>query len=274
MLPPMRWTLPPRRLALVTGASSGIGAAFARLLAGQGFDLALTARRVDRLQTLADELRELGAQVLVLPEDLSRAGAADRLLAAVSAQGRTIDVLINNAGLGLPGAYGRSDWAEQAGSLQLMLVSVCELTHKVLPGMLERRYGRIANVASLAGLLPGASGHTLYAATKSFLIKFSQSLHLETRGTGVEVTALCPGFTLTEFHDANGTRERVTAGTPSWAWQEAEAVVREGWSAAERGRAVVVTGRVNRSIAALAKALPDDLALSVMARAGARIREP
>ena len=270
----MRWTSPPRRLALVTGASSGIGAAFARHLAAQGFDLALTARRADRLEALAAELRGAGSQVLILPDDLSAPGAADRLLAGVAAQGRGVDVLINNAGFGVPGAYARSGWADQAASLQLMLVSVCELTHKALPGMLERRYGRIVNVASLAGLLPGASGHTLYAATKSFLIKFSQSLHLETRGTGVNATALCPGFTFTEFHDANGTRERVTAGTPPWVWQNAEAVVRDGWAAAQRGRTVVVTGRVNKSVAALAKVLPDDLALGVMARNSARIREP
>jgi short-subunit dehydrogenase len=231
-----------RRLALVTGASAGIGAAFARLLAAEGFDLALTARRADRLQALATELRGRGAQVITIAEDLTVPGAVDRILEAVTREGRTVDVLINNAGFGLPGSYARSQWSEQAGSLQLMLVSVCELTHKVLPAMLERRYGRIVNVASLAGLLPGASGHTLYAATKSFLIKFSQSLHLETRGTGVGAVALCPGFTFTEFHDANGTRERVTAGTPRWVWSEAEAVVRDGWEAVEAGRAVVVSG--------------------------------
>jgi short-subunit dehydrogenase len=270
----MRWTRPPRRLALVTGASSGIGAAFARHLVEQGFDLALTARRADRLELLAVELRGLGAEVLVAPEDLSKPGATDRLLAETAARGRTVEVLINNAGFGLPGAYTRSGWDAQAASLQLMLVSVCELTHRVLPGMLEKRYGRIVNVASLAGLLPGASGHTLYAATKSFLIKFSQSLHLETRGTGVEATAVCPGFTFTEFHDANGTRDRVTAGTPAWAWQDAESVVREGWAAVERGRAVVVTGRANKTVAALAKVLPDELSLGVMARSSARIREP
>ena len=270
----MRWTPPPRRLALVTGASSGIGAAFARHLARQGFDLAITARRADRLELLATELRRGGAEALVLPDDLASAGAADRLLGAVAERGRTVDVLINNAGYGLPGAYARTGWAEQAAVLQLMLVSVCELTHKSLPGMLERRYGRIVNVASLAGLIPGAAGHTLYAGTKSFLIKFSQSLHLETRGTGVEASALCPGFTWSEFHDANGTRERVTAGTPAWAWQTAEAVVAEGWRGVEAGRAVVVPGGPNRAIAALAKALPDALALRIMARNSARIREP
>lgn len=270
----MRWSPPPRRLALVTGASSGIGEAFARRLAGRGFDIALTARRTERLEALASELRAAGAEALVIPDDLSSAGAADRLLSTVASGGRSIDVLINNAGYGLPGAYVRTGWSEQAAVLQLMLVSVAELTHKVLPGMLERRYGRIVNVASLAGLIPGAAGHTLYAGTKSFLIKFSQSLHLETRGSGVRVSALCPGFTWSEFHDVNGTRERVSAGTPPWAWRTAESVAAEGWRGVEANRPVVVPGGANKAVAALAKALPDALALRIMARNSERIREP
>ena len=153
-----RWTRPPRRTALVTGASAGIGAAFARLLARRGLDLVLVARREDRLHALAAELRMGGAEVLVVPEDLASEGAADRMLAAVDHAGRTADVLINNAGYGLPGRYVFTSWAEQQAFLQLMLVSVCELTHKALPGMVERRYGRVVNVASLAGLVPGAAG--------------------------------------------------------------------------------------------------------------------
>lgn len=262
------------RLALVTGASSGIGAAFARLLAERGFDLALTARRLDRLDAIALELRAAGRGVIVLPEDLTLPGAADRLLAGVGAEGRGVDVLVNNAGYGLPGGYARTTWTEQSAFLQLMLTSVCELTHKALPGMLERRYGRILNVASLAGLIPGAAGHTLYGATKSFLIKFSQSLDLETRDTGVQVSAICPGFTWSEFHDVNGTRERVSAGTPRWAWQTAEAVALAGWNGVDAGRAVVVSGGPNKAVATLARILPDRVALAVMARNSGRIRQP
>ena len=268
-----RWTPPPRRTALVTGASAGIGAAFARLLARRGFDLVITARREDRLQALGAELRALGAEVVVIPADLAEPGASDRLLAGAAENGRTVDVLVNNAGYGLPGRYVSTSWAEQQAFLQLMLVSVCELTHKALPGMVERRYGRVVNVASLAGLVPGAAGHTLYGATKSFLIKMSQSLHLETRGTGVEVSALCPGFTWSEFHDVNGTRERVTAGTPRWAWQTAEAVAQAGWAGVEAGRAVVVSGGANQAVAAFAKVLPDSAALALMARSSSRIRQ-
>lgn len=268
----MRWTPPPRRLALVTGASAGIGAAFARLLARRGFDLALVARRRDRLETVAAELRGYGADVLVIAEDLGAAGAADRVLAEVSSHGRTVDVLVNNAGLGLPGRYTSTTWSEQHAMLQLMLMSVSELTHKILPGMVERRYGRIVHVASLAGLIPGAAGHTLYAAVKSFLIKMAQSQHLETRGTGVEVSALCPGFTWTEFHDVNGTREMMNK-TPRVIWQSPEAVVAAGWAGVEAGRAVVVSGRVNKAVAVLAKLFPDDLALAVMKANSHRFRK-
>ncbi len=185
-----------RRLALVTGASAGIGAAFARILASHGYDVALTARRADRLEALAAEIRlRYGVEAYAIPADLADPAGVDTVLAGVEAQGRVIDALINNAGYGLPGAYAETSWADQGKFLQVMLTSVCELSHKVLPGMIERRFGRIVNVASLAGLVPGAAGHTLYAATKGFLVKFSQSLHLENLSTGVHVSALCPGFT-------------------------------------------------------------------------------
>ncbi|MCA6287971.1 MAG: SDR family NAD(P)-dependent oxidoreductase, partial [Phenylobacterium sp.] len=185
-----------RRLALVTGASAGIGAALARSLAARGYDLALTARRRERLDALADEVRlRFGVEALVLPEDLADPAAPARLLAAVDAAGRDVDVLVNNAGYGLPGVFAETGWQEQADFLQVMLHAPTELSHRVIPGMTERRFGRILNVASLAGLLPGARGHTLYAATKAYLVRFSQSLHLETRPLGVHVSALCPGFT-------------------------------------------------------------------------------
>jgi len=156
---------------------------------------------------------------------------------------------------------------------QVMLVAVCELTHKVLPGMIDRRFGRIVNVASLAGLVPGSAGHTLYAATKSFLVKFSQSLHLENLATGVHVSALCPGFTFSEFHDVNATRSQVSQATPEWLWLGADEVAATGYEAAEANRPVCVTGAPNKAIAAIAKLLPDDWALALMARQGGRFRK-
>ena len=263
-----------RRLALITGASAGIGAAFARILASHGYDVAVTARRADRLEALAAEIRlRFGVEAYAIPADLADPAGVDAVLAGVEAQGRVVDVLVNNAGYGLPGTYATTSWADQGKFLQVMLTSVCELTHKVLPGMVERRFGRIVNVASLAGLVPGAAGHTLYAATKGFLVKFSQSLHLETLASGVQVSALCPGFTWSEFHDVNGTRDQVSQSLPTWLWLGADEVAAAGYEAAEANRPVCVPGAPNKLIAAIAKILPDEWALALMARQGARFRK-
>ena len=244
-----------RRLALITGASAGIGAASARIHASHGYDVALTARRADRLEGLAAEIRlRSGVEAYAIPADLAEPGGVDTVLAALADQGRVVDALVNNAGYGLPGTYATTSWADQAKFLQVMLTSVCEMTHKVLPGMVERRFGRIVNVASLAGLVPGAAGHTLYAATKGFLVKFSQSLHLENLQTGVHVSALCPGFTYSEFHDVNGTRAQVSQGVPDWMW-------------------LCVPGAPNQAIAAIAKIVPDDWSLALMASQGSRFRK-
>jgi short-subunit dehydrogenase len=264
-----------RRLALVTGASAGIGAAFARIYASNGYDVALTARRAERLDELSGELAlRYGVEALTIPADLAQPGGVDEVLGRIAAEGREIDALVNNAGFGLPGVYASTAWSEQAALLQLLVATVCEMTHKVLPGMVERRFGRIVNVASLAGLIPGPAGHTLYGASKSFLVKFSQSLHLENLNTGVHVSALCPGLTYSEFHDVNGTRGRLSAATPEWLWMGSDEVAAVGYEAAEANRAVCVTGAPNKAIAAAAKLLPDDWALALMASQGARFRQP
>ncbi|MFC3071236.1 SDR family NAD(P)-dependent oxidoreductase [Phenylobacterium soli] len=263
-----------RRLALVTGASAGIGAAFAKIFASHGYDLALTARRTDRLETLAEEIRlRHGVETLVVAADLAKAGAADRILGALSAEGRSVDALVNNAGYGLPGTFAETKWEDQAAFLQVMVTAPCELAHKVLPGMVERRFGRIVNVASLAGLVPGAAGHTLYGASKAMLVRFSQSLHLEGEPSGVHVTALCPGFTYSEFHDVNGTRAQVSASTPPWLWLGADEVAAAGYEAVEANRAICVPGAPNKAIAAVAKLIPDDWALALMASQGPRFRK-
>ncbi|WP_333805796.1 SDR family NAD(P)-dependent oxidoreductase [Phenylobacterium sp.] len=263
-----------RRLALVTGASAGIGAALARSLAARGYDLALTARRRERLDALADEVRlRFGVEALVLPDDLADPAAPGRILAAVDAAGRDVDALINNAGYGLPGVFVETGWQEQADFLQVMLHAPTELSHRVLAGMTERRFGRILNVASLAGLLPGTRGHTLYAATKAYLVRFSQSLHLESRPLGVHVSALCPGFTWSEFHDVNGTRDLARQSTPAWLWMGADEVAEVGVEALEANRPVCVPGAPNKAIAALAKLLPEDWALALMEAQSGRFRK-
>lgn len=251
----------PRRLTLITGASAGIGAAFARAYAQRGWDVALTARRAERLEALAAELKKSWRiEAHVIAADLADPAAPAAILQELQQlAGRGPDGLVNNAGYGLPGSYANTSWADQAAFLQVMATAPAELTHKVLPGMLERRFGRIIQVASLAGIVPGAAGHTLYAAVKAFLIKFTQSLKLECEGTGVHVSALCPGFTYSEFHDVNGTRESV-AQMPAWMWSSAEAVVEAGIAAVERNQAVCVPGGASKLLATLGRVLPDPLA--------------
>src|SRR5918993_977774 len=255
-----------RRRALVTGASSGIGMAFARVLAGQNHDLILTARRQDRLDSLAIELREaFSVDVMVIADDLADEQAPGRLAAAIAQNGLPVDVLVNNAGFGVPGSYANTTWRQQRDFLQVLVIAVAELTHHLLPGMVTRRWGRIINVASLAGLMPGVAGHTLYAASKSFVISFSESLALETSGRGIHVTATCPGFTVSEFHDVTGTRGQVSR-MPGFMWLDAESVARGSYDAVTSGRTLFVPGRVNRSIASLGRLLPRRVVSALMQR--------
>ena len=264
-----------RRLALITGASSGIGAALARVYASHGYELALTARRADRLYQLADDLRlRHGVESLVIPADLAQPEAPGRILGEIEAHGRVVDALANNAGYSVPGVYAGSAWPDQQAFLQVQLHAACELTHKALPGMLDRRFGRVVNVASLAGLAPGAPGQTLYGATKAFLIRFSQSLHLETQGTGVHVSALCPGYTYSEFHDVIGRRRQVTDQTPTWMWLGADEVAEAGYEAAEANRPICVTGAPNKALAALAKLIPDEWSMALLASQAGRLGRP
>lgn len=244
------------RTVLITGASSGIGEAFAEVFAAEGFNLVLTARREDRLRAVAERLTQAhGRTVDVIVADLAERGAAGRLCDEIAARGLTVDVLVNNAGYGVPGAYVKSAWERHDAFLQVLIVAVTELTYRLLPGMIERRYGRILNIASLAGLLPAPAGHTMYAAAKAFLIKFSEALAHEVRGQGVYVTAVAPGFTYTEFHDIAGTRERVKA-LPGWVWMDAATVARQGYAAVMEGRPLEINGRVNRAAALLGRILP------------------
>jgi len=262
-----------RRLALVTGASSGIGAALARVYASHGYDIALTARRADRLHTLADELRlRHGVESLVIPADLARPQAPAEILAAVEANGRVVDALVNNAGYSLPGGYAETRWEDQQAFLQVLVIAVSELAHKVLPGMLERRFGRIVNVASLAGLMPGSLGHTLYGPAKAYVVRFSQGLHIEMQGTGVHVSALCPGLTYSEFHDVAGTRDQVMGAAPTWMWLGADEVAQAGYEAAEANRPICVTGAPNKAIAALSKLIPDEWGMALMSSQARRFR--
>lgn len=259
-------------LSLVTGASAGIGEAFARELAGRGHDLVLVARREDRLRALADELqRTHGSSCEVIAADLSDPAAPESLCRALESRGLQVDWLINNAGYGLPGTLVANPWQAHADFVQVMMTAPTELAWRLLPGMRERRYGRVVNVASLAGFVPGTAGHTLYAASKAYLIKLSQSLALENRDAGVHVSALCPGFTWSEFHDVTGTRQKMNA-MPGFMWLAADEVACQGIDAVERGAVVYVPGRVNRTIKAITEWLPDRLALWLSHRQSGRYR--
>jgi short-subunit dehydrogenase len=262
-----------QRTALVTGASAGIGAAFAELYASKGFDLVLTARRADKLNAVAAHLRERhGRRVDAVVIDHSEADAARRLCTELEARGIAVDVLVNNAGYGVPGRYLDVPWETQDAMLRVMVVGVAELTRRLWPGMLARGYGRVINVASLAGLVPAPAGHTLYGATKAFLIKFSEALAEEGRPHGVHVTAICPGFTRSEFHDVTGTREQMNK-LPSWFWLDADMVARTGFDAVEAGVPVYVPGRLNRAIALAVRYVPGWIVTAVGRRMGRSYRK-
>ena len=261
-----------RRSVLVTGASAGIGAALARTYATRGWDVILTARRRAPLEALAAELAGSGAAAEVMPADLSDPAAPRELFDAIAARDLRVDGLVNNAGFSRTSGFLRTDPADHAAMIRVMLTAPVELARLFAPGMVERSFGRILNVASLAGQMPATGGDTLYGPIKSFLIKASQGLHLELAGTGVHVTALCPGYTLTEFHDVNGTRAEVAAAYPRWMWQTAAHVAEVGYRACEANRPKVTPGAMNNALAALGKHLPDRLALGMVGGHARRLK--
>lgn len=262
-----------RRTVLVTGASAGIGEAVARVFASHGWDLALTARREERLAALADALsRAHGIRAHVFAGDLGDPATPSRLVDEIARRGVAVDALVNNAGYGVPGRLLASSWSTHEAFLRVMVGAVVELTYRLLPAMMERRYGRILNIASLAALVPPAPGHTLYSASKAFLVRFSQSLAAEVAADGVHVTALCPGFTHSEFHDVTGTRQRVNR-LPRWMWLDAGTVAEQGYEAVMAGRVVHVPGRIHASIAALARVLPERLVMAAVRRNASKFRE-
>jgi short-subunit dehydrogenase len=259
-----------RPLVLVTGASAGIGEAFARAYAARGYDLALVARRAERLQALAAELSQAhGIEAFAIPADLAALEAWRPVLEAVEVRGRHVEVLVNNAGFGIAQSFAAVPWERQRDFLMTLVVNACGLAHAVIPGMVARGEGRIVNVASLAGFAPGAAGHTLYPGAKSLAISFSQALDAEYRAQGLRVTAVCPGFTLTEFAQANGT-QAVMDAAPRRFFQTAAQVVEAAIAANDGGQVVVVPGWQNKLAAALLHYLPGPLVSAVIRRGSAK----
>ena len=259
-----------RPLALITGASAGIGAAFARAYARRGYDLALVARRADRLEALAVELGAAhGIEAFAIPADLAVFEACEGVLAAVAQRGRVVDALVNNAGFSIAQSFAGVPWARQRDFLMTLVVNACGLAHEVIPGMVARRYGEIVNIGSLAAFAPGVAGHSLYPGAKSLMVSWSQSLAAELKGTGVKVTVTCPGFTLTEFAEANGTKAVMDA-SPRRLFQTADQVVKTTLAALDRGQVVVVPGLHNKIAVAVLRYVPQPLLIAILGRASAK----
>jgi short-subunit dehydrogenase len=240
-----------RKRALVTGASAGIGEAFARALAERHYDLVLVARRRDRLEALAKELAERH-RVSASVEAADLSGDADLARLAEQLAADAPDLLVNNAGFGTVGRFAELEPERELEQIRLNVMALVRLARAVLPGMLARGRGGIVNVSSLAGENPGPFTAT-YAATKAFVTSFSQSLYEEVRGSGVTVQALLPGFTRTEFQEVAG----VDPGRiPALAWMSPEQVVRASLGALRRGDAVCIPGAGNRLLGGLSALAP------------------
>jgi len=244
-----------RPLALVTGASSGIGAELARELARRGHDLLLTARRATELEALATELRALGAVATVMPKDLSAPGAARELARDINANGMRVDVLINNAGFGDVGAFVREDPDRIAAMLELNVAALTTLTRAFLPGMVERRHGRVMLVSSVAAFQPGPNMAT-YCASKAYVLNLGEALARELRGTGVTLTTLCPGATLSGFATASHAESLPLYSSKLVPKMSSASVARAGYDAMMRGQPVLVTGIVNKLVAFSGRVFP------------------
>jgi uncharacterized protein len=235
--------------ALVTGASSGIGAAFARRLARDGYSLVLVARRAERLQALADDIRAAagpGVEIAVLPADLDQPGDLQRVEQRLG-QEPGISLLVNNAGFGAGGPFASADLQRQQAMIRVHVLASVRLARAALPGMLARRHGALINVSSMGGFIP-MPGSVNYAATKAYLNNFSEGLSLELQGSGVRVQALCPGMTRSEFHSVSHSD---ISAIPAAAWMTAEEVVDESLLGLREDRVIVVPGLLNRLLYAI-----------------------
>lgn len=255
-------TAPARPLAAVTGASAGIGAAFASHLARRGHDLLLVARGADRLRALGEALaRDHGVACEAFPCDLAEPAALKRLEERLAADPR-LSLLVNNAGFGAGKGFLEVDADALEAMIRVHLAATVRLTRAALPGMVQRRSGGIINVASVAGFLPRA-GSVTYGASKAYLTFFSESLAVELAGTGVKVQALCPGLTHTEFHQRAGLD---VSGKPGWMWMGADDVVERSLECLDRGKVVCIPGLKNRLFVAVAQVLPHGLFGAVVRR--------
>ena len=243
--------------ALVTGASSGLGREIARVLAREGFNLLLVARREDKLLEVKHELEaSWGIDALVLPADLAREDAALDVYDYVLGRNLRIDVLVNNAGFGDSGAFHEADWQRQRNMVQVNIIALMQLTRLLVPHMVERGCGMVMNLASAAALCAGPY-MSVYYASKAYVLSFSQALHEELKGTGVTVTALCPGPTATGFEAA---AEMGTDSTMFRHADDAATVAQRGCKAMEAGKAISLQGAITKRLAFAARIVPRSVA--------------
>ena len=238
--------------ALITGATAGIGLEFARQLADRGDNLVLVARDRGRLDEVAAELRSRGVTVDTLAADLLDPAGLDAVDARLADAEHPIDLLINNAGYGIRGELYENEWEVERRHLEIHATVPLRLTQAALQGMLHRGRGRVVLIASVAAYTPRGT----YSAAKAWAVMLARSLNLDTRSRGVSVTAVCPGFTRTEFHERMGVS---TAGIPAFLWLDATRLVRLALRGIDRGRSVVVPTLRYRAVVALARLLPDRL---------------
>jgi len=249
-----------RPVALITGASAGIGVALARVFAREGYQLALVARREDRLRELADEIAAKGPRrPIVIPDDLAKPGCSVRIRAALAEHGAEPGYVVNNAGFGVAGSAARRDREDQLAMIDVNVRALTDLSLAFVDS-LERHRGGILNVGSMAGFLPGP-GMAVYYATKAFVLSFSESLHAELAPRGIRVTIVCPGPVPTEFAARAGVKSNLG---PSFLTQSAEAVAEVGYRGLMKGERVVIPGLVNRAAVLGIHATPRSLLLRLI----------
>ena len=252
--------------ALVTGASSGIGREFARMLAEKGYDVVLVARRAQRLAELAAELEgRHRVRCLVVPMDLAQADAPDRIHAAVMQAGWELDVLVNNAGVTPDARFLDRPWEWQAGVVSVMATGPLHLVHVFLPGMLARRHGYVINVSSAGAWYPSTPTQTLYGATKAFLLRATQTLADEYPDSGVSFTTVCPGVTRTEILDLPMSAKAVK-GLPPMLIDSPRKVADRGWTVATKGGGTVVVGATGRLLFVLMRIFGERLGGRITAK--------
>jgi short-subunit dehydrogenase len=236
--------------ALITGATAGIGAAYAKLLAKEGFDLVLVARDLPRLKGVAKELSKLyKIKAETIKADLTKPAQLAKVEKRLANNSKPIEVLINNAGFGLKDSFLVSNLAREQELLDVLVTAPMRLSHAVLPGMIKRNSGSIVNVSSVASFIAGGT----YSAAKSYLTVFSEYLHTELRDTNIKVSALCPGFTRTEFH-ARGKMKM--SGLPNYMWTTVDQVVAKSWRYVKAGKLICIPGWQYMLLSSIARIAP------------------